>query len=206
MQHRQDTHPFTEVREAAHLLVVAPVSSNTRPFEDKDGTLAFGVPDSCRLDAHSLDDLCEAVLNRAERIARARTQLAEAVWQFSYTLRLTPKDCDQAVGDLQPLSASIFQFCLLVERAASLPLVIIPLRYPLIVALYNTNEQIRQLRLRIGHCHDACHRTSKLVARHQQEIQRKSEVLLRSTDEIVRLSEILVDRAYNQEYIAATIR
>jgi hypothetical protein len=206
MSSQQDARLSNEASKGSRLRIVGHDSPNPRPFENDDGLLSFVAHERFETVARSLDDFCQQLLEHAQRIAGARSRLDKVFRLFSYQSPISSQECDQAIADLQPLRASIFQFCGLVERATSLPLEIIPLRYPLVVILYYVNEQISQLTLQITSFRQFCHQTPKQTVRCQQEIQRKCETILRSSDEIKHLVESLVDRAHTESYEAAMIR
>lgn len=199
MAGQSDTSLSAELRDGPQLRLIPPDLTHTRPPEDDERIIPFSYKHP---HARSLDEFCHELRDHAGRVADARSQLEAIFWQFVYRSPLTPEDCDCAIGHLQPLNASIYQLCQLLERAASLPLAVVPLRYPLVVALHYTREQICQLIVSIGHFRASCQRPSKQVARQQQEIRRRFESLQRGSDEIVQLVEQLAIRVRDQEYAA----
>ena len=199
MPGQRDAPLSAEPRDGPQLRIISPASTHTRPSEDNERIIPFPHKHP---PARSLSEFCHELRDHAGRVADARAKLDALFWQFVYRSPLTPEDCDRATSDLQPLSASIYLLCQLVERAESVPLAVVPLRYPLVVALYYTREQVCQLIVSIGHFRISCQRPSKQAAQQQQEIRRRFEILQRGSDEIVQLVEKLVIQADSHEHIA----
>src|SRR5262249_51191822 len=110
-----------------------------------------------------------------------------------------PSNCDNAIAGLASSQEPIQNLNALLQAIDLLPLAVIPLRLPLMVALKRTEKQLMRVLQLVEVLRDACQRTPGQTTRQQREVRQALEALRQSNDLILKEVDSLRDRVQFQE-------
>lgn len=102
-----------------------------------------------------------------------------------------PEQCKRAVGFLHKVEELIQEFCILLEDPERIPEDVLPDRYPLLMALQNTSEEIKELVPLINSFRTTGGTSSKRMIKLRQDIQNRFRSLLQYYKEVMDILPVL---------------
>lgn len=151
----------------------------------------------------TLDDLHAELRAQRARIERRLPALSELQALLAAGRWVAPDEHDRMFATLQPLTATIYQLCRLVDGTAHLPLVAIPLRYDLIVAAHKLAEQLEEATQAISGLQRCRQAASKTAVKRLTEAQHALEAVARGSRQVARECTRLIDQTSLRSYLFA---
>jgi hypothetical protein len=204
MPSKRDAHQFSGSPNNISLTLITSLQE-MNAVEEHDSTvespqfLQYPWPKSL-----SLDDLHGELRAQAGRIIQQR----QALMELGASLRLEepplPADYDKVLSALQALIAVMYQLCRLMDGTAHLPLVVIPLRYPLVVIAHKLIDQVDGAMQTIIVLKGSRRAGSKTAAKRRAEMQRNLIGIDINCDYIDQEIARLIDRTNLRQYLFAS--
>lgn len=113
--------------------------------------------------------------------------------------RVWPDQCEDAIECLTQMSEQSREFHAFIKRSNHLPLAVVPLRLPLIMALQDADAQIAKLNRFLVVFRNEGWITLDQPVEQLLDIKREMEILLVKNDEVLSQVSILLDRARFKE-------
>jgi hypothetical protein len=117
-------------------------------------------------------------------ILAVRDSLLDAYLLFGGGGDIWKDQCENSIMLVRAMEEVVHEFCRLVDSNASLPEILIPLRYPLVVTLHHINKQLSDLMHQVIQFSATCRIPSTQTARQRQTIEGGLKELLQSCDEL----------------------
>jgi hypothetical protein len=152
----------------------------------------------CRLTLAEFRDLTNP---HVEAFSTARDILRSLKYLFMSGDRVLPKECEDAIRSLKGIGEESRKFQALIEHSDYLPLAIVPIRLPLIIALKEVELQVAKLIYLLDILYDEGWTTLHQRLGRQKEITHELEVLQVQNKGIVDHIGILSDRARFKEKV-----
>ncbi len=141
-------------------------------------------------------DLAQRYLND---LTIARDSLSYVSKLFRGGRDIWPDQCERALALLRRVSKPVQKVCQLLDTTSRLPEAVIPLRYPLAIALGNVDDQMSELMQLMILFRTTCQPPSVQAVNQREEIYRQLELLMQSYDEALQKLYSLLDQVYFQE-------
>lgn len=146
-----------------------------------------------------LEDFRDQVQQRLNDLSVARDSLSYVSKLFRGGRDIWPDQCERALALINKVSKPIQKAYVLLDTTSRLPEAVIPLRYPLAVALCHLDDQISELMQLITLFSAACQPPSEQSMKQREEIYCQFEPLMQSYDEALQKLYSLLDQVYFQE-------
>lgn len=166
---------------------------------DETGKILYG-PWSTYIDPPILlEDFLKQAQQHLKDLSVARDSLSYVSKLFRGGRDIWPDQCERALALINIVSKSIQKAYALLDTPSRLPEAVIPLRYPLAVALGHLDDQIGELMHHITLFSAACQPPSEQAMNQREEIYRQFEPLMQNYDEALQKLYSLFDQVYFQE-------
>jgi hypothetical protein len=152
----------------------------------------------------TLDDLHAELRAQQARIAHRLPAVVELRASLNAGSQVAPGEHDRMLAILQPLTATVYQLCRLVDGTAHLPLVAIPLRYDLVVAAHKLVEQLDQAAQAITGLQRCRRAASKTAVKRLAEVRYALEAVERGSRQVAQECSRLIDRTNLRHYLFAS--
>ncbi len=167
--------------------------------EDRGRVVASLRPKDHNLPKLSLNDFLTKARRYLHAFVSKQTYLHDLLTFFSNEQELWPDQGELFIIKLEAVQEPILELCTLLGKSTHLPVSVVPLRYPLIVALYHINEQINSTSALVNAYATSYRTSSKTRIRQHQEILRKISQIVSISEEILDLARILIDQSQFEE-------
>jgi hypothetical protein len=146
-----------------------------------------------------LEDFRNQAQQHLKNLHMARNSLSYVSKMFKGGREIWPDQCERALALIRTVNEPVQNTCQLLDSPARLPEAIIPLRYPLAVALCHLDDRIDNLMELITLFGATCRQLSVEVINQREEIHHQFEPLMQSYDDAVHEFDALLDRVYFHE-------
>jgi hypothetical protein len=92
--------------------------------------------------------------------------------------------CENTIKLVRAMEEVVHEFCRLIDSNESLPEILLPLRYPLVVTLHHINKQLSDLMHQVIQFSAICRIPSTQTSKQRQTIEDGLKELLQSCDEL----------------------
>ncbi len=150
-----------------------------------------------------VDDLYGSFLSQAHRCHEEMTNLRD-ISQQAYQLFSAGRDvwqthCDFVISSLSRLKVPIERFCALLRNPSDSPAALSHHSYPLIVTLYQVDEQERHIKSLISAYRSGCQTQARQMIGQKYEIHCELKKLIYYNEEALQRVERLIDEIYSLE-------
>ncbi len=143
----------------------------------------------------TLAEFAEQAHNHTYTIRSCDDKLEVVYNLFTSGKRVWPSECENTIKCLTRVSGHSQSFHAFIERSAHLPLAIVPLRLPLLIALKGMEKQISKLNQLLASMRDEGRTAVSQPVEERHLIECELDALLLYGDEVFRETKQLLDRA-----------
>lgn len=133
----------------------------------------------------------ERLLDYSNSIKSRQNKLGEVGTLFSPGLGILPFEFENVVNCIVSIGECSREFHALIEESVSLPLVVVPLRLPLLIALQHVNVHVAELERLLDELNEIIWTSIHPLTQKRTAIQRELEKLRRACKEILDQVDIL---------------
>ena len=166
---------------------------------DETGKVLYGPWSTCIDPPILLEDFRNQAQQLLNDLNIARNSLTYVSKLFRGGRDIWPDQCERSLALIRSVNEPVQNTCQLLDSPSRLPEAIIPLRYPLAVALCHLDDRIDNLMQLITLFRITCRQPSVEVINQREGIHHQFEPLMQSYDDAVHEFDALLDRIYFHE-------
>lgn len=152
-----------------------------------------------------LDNFMTRVQKHRVDVLTSQDAVLYALDLFSEGEGIWPDDCDEVISTVHQVIVPVQEFCELLNSPVQLPVVVSPLRFPLMKTLYHVDALANELSLLLPLFRSVCRLSSRKVFTQRREILLKLKSLAQGLEEIDQAVEKLPERVDFQDRLLSKL-